>query len=103
MPKFYEEHTYEDALKVIKKQVRHWEKGESFEYHLQPFKTAVKALEKQIPRKLKAPSDPFDTVEECPCCGENFGLYGIRNNERSKFCANCGQALDWEVNDVGDV
>lgn len=93
MPKFYEEHTYEDALKVIKKQVRHWEKGESFAYHLQPLKTAVKALEKQIPKKPFIPWDSMSRNFVCPECQHSLSIH-------QNFCTECGQALDWEVNDV---
>lgn len=49
---------------------------------------ACKALEKQIPKKLTVSEEIYC----CPRCGENAAiLHG------DKYCFNCGQALDWEV------
>lgn len=55
------------------------------------------AIKKQIRTALEPPEDEFDAIGACPTCHEVYGLYGIRNHERSNYCANCGQAIDWEV------
>lgn len=47
---------------------------------------AMKALEKQIPKKPKCPAPPFF---ECPMCKAPVGDW-------QNHCENCGQALDWE-------
>ena len=92
MPKYYEEHSYEDAFETLKKQVDYWEQGKPFEYHLQPLKTAVKALEKQIPMKpkitIKGTTD-YNTNTLCPICGAMV-------RPCDKFCCKCGQALGWK-------
>lgn len=50
---------------------------------------AVKALEKQIPRK-PIEDGYFDRPCVCPECGQEFGF-----NSGFKYCENCGQAIDW--------
>lgn len=57
---------------------------------------AIKALEKQIPKKPKNIKTIFDfsgryytTKGDCPCCGrENLYRTDI-------YCNKCGQKLDW--------
>ena len=52
---------------------------------------AIKALEKQIPKKAKitlSGTTGWNTVCHCPSC--NGFLAGT-----DKFCHKCGQALDW--------
>ena len=51
---------------------------------------AVKALEKQIPKKPKEHCDN-KKLHYCPCCGSYFG--GTTGWER---CWKCGQKLDWK-------
>ena len=46
---------------------------------------ALKALEKQIPKK---PKSVF-----CPQCGEEFTDDDCWSSD---YCRNCGQAIDWE-------
>lgn len=98
MPKYYEEHSNEDALKALKKQVECWEQGEPFEYHLQPLKTAIKALERQIPKKVTHEASLIKCCT-CPNCKnvvdkfEQWGETRVRITE--PFCHFCGQALDW--------
>ena len=61
------------------------------------YDTAIEALEKQIPIKMKdmrAVNDflgrYYTCIGTCPICGEE-NIY--RN---SNYCHKCGQALDWE-------
>lgn len=55
-------------------------------------KTAVEALEKQIPKKpcniKTAPNHAYSTYGDCPCCNEEAFEY-------QHCCIYCGQALDW--------
>ena len=75
--------TYKKALNDLKRQVEHWEKEIEFCYSLPPLKVAIKALEKQIPKK------PSETDKaRCIHCG-----CVVKRDER--FCKNCGQALKW--------
>lgn len=48
---------------------------------------AIKALEKQIPKKPDFTEDKEFTL--CPCCNGN-GLA-----DKQEYCDNCGQKLDW--------
>lgn len=48
---------------------------------------AIKALEKQIPKKPDFTEDKEFAL--CPCCNGN-GL-----TDKQKYCDNCGQKLDW--------
>lgn len=56
-----------------------------------------KALEKQIPRKVKylnrhgSGSDLYNKdYFNCPSCGRR-----LRNKQKDNHCGRCGQALDW--------
>ena len=61
-------------------------------YAAQSIKLAIKALEKQMPKKLA-----YDSwFGDCPECGKEFNSelteeYDIKN------CPWCGQRLDWRV------
>ena len=48
---------------------------------------AIKALEKQIPKKPDFTEDKEFAL--CPCCNGK----GLLNKQ--KYCDNCGQKLDW--------
>ena len=96
--------TFERALKELKRQVKYWKNGIPFAYKMQPLEVAVSALEKQIPMKPDYWGDGFDDdgniiydQAKCPVCGHDFE-YGI-NEWGSKFCQDCGQALDWSDNE----
>ena len=58
---------------------------------------AINALEKQIPKKVKI-EQWIDT--KCDC-GYEFskhrgdGYYSIPLENKTKYCPNCGQKLDW--------
>lgn len=54
---------------------------------------AIKALEKQIPKKPKMRHfKKYDRYNDgwCPCCES----YVIEENNKN-FCSECGQRLDW--------
>lgn len=52
--------------------------------------TAVEALEKQVPMKVKRVCDYYDSFKYCPCCDCNV-------RREMTFCQECGQALDWQT------
>jgi len=54
---------------------------------------AIKALEKQVPQKVKKYKALNETA--CPECGFAFGYYEY-DDEKFDYCYNCGQKLDWE-------
>ena len=55
---------------------------------LKAMRTAITALEKQIPKKPNKMT--------CPTCGRIFlFLYG--QTKGAKYCDNCGQAIDWGI------
>lgn len=55
---------------------------------------AVKAIEKQIPKKFVGRLSTLDI--NCPCCNSE-DIYDIPNRRivKQNYCPNCGQALDW--------
>lgn len=65
---------------------------------------AVKALEKQIPKKPLDICTPVVTWGLCPICkGELNKLLGNQPHRlfiNTKYCPDCGQALDWSDNNV---
>ena len=61
---------------------------------------AIKALEKQIPKKLKTTEvGRFGLVFLCPSCENNMAMIWNsvwqKGRYNQKYCDNCGQALDW--------
>jgi predicted RNA-binding Zn-ribbon protein involved in translation (DUF1610 family) len=56
----------------------------------QALQTAIKALEKQIPKK---PIEENPWVFSCPNCGSGNVEEWCLN--RHNCCPDCGQALDW--------
>lgn len=66
---------------------------------LETRREAIKALEKQIPRKPIDKTKPDDTASlayencniiVCPTCGRRLKL-----KSKGKYCDKCGQKLDW--------
>ena len=55
---------------------------------------AIKALEKQIPKKPVF-EEYTDKLEDgcwvCPVCGGTVGVYDLRDN----WCSDCGAMMDW--------
>ena len=79
--------TAKEAIKTIKVAIAE----DKWEYPLDysiAFETAIEALEKQIPKKLKG-----DGWLYCPICGRDVLM------DRFDYCPDCGQALDWSDND----
>ena len=84
--------TNEEAIKTIEVAIAEVEWNYPMNYAI-AFETAISALEKQIPKKvnisLKGTTD-WNTKCHCPNC-HNMISHG-------KYCSNCGQALDFNVN-----
>jgi len=64
-----------------------------FQEELVVEKQKEKALEKQVPQKVKKYKGLNETA--CPECGIAFGYYEY-DDEKFDYCYNCGQKLDWE-------
>ena len=79
-----------EAIKTIKIALAEVEWNYPMDYTV-AFEEAIKALEKQIPKK------PVDNPEngwfECPNCGLIVWVY--YGTGETHHC-DCGQALDWE-------
>ena len=61
------------------------------------FDIAIKALEKQIPKKVVENRWIYTRCD----CGHEFsihhgdGYYSIPYKQKTNYCHNCGQKLDW--------
>ena len=69
------------------------EMTEEWKEQLEICKMAKSAIEKQIPKKLDG-KDEDDLVCGCHNCGEVNALWRM-NEDRNRYCGNCGQAIDW--------
>ena len=95
----------EDENSRIKKAIHHFKYGVDCDIFSEPVtsyaKTAISALEKQIPKKptpqvVKGGKRLIGngwwckgtTVYKCPCCNSWI-------TQTYKYCIDCGQALDW--------
>ena len=58
---------------------------------------AIKALEKQIPKKPIIHTNDIDRLACCPVCDSNvdWTYEGFWRKGNPKYCKNCGQAIDW--------
>ena len=67
------------------------------------YQLAIKALEKQIPKKVKKTNyKPFlkdGWKHECPTCGSAVGINSNAYDytQEDEYCASCCQKLDWTV------
>lgn len=70
----------------------------NFGQQKEAFNMAINALEKQIPKKVKIEQWIYTKCD----CGFEFskhngdGYYSIPLKNKTKYCPNCGQKLDWE-------
>lgn len=67
--------------------------------------TAISALEKQIPKKLKTTEvGRFGLVFLCPSCENEVAMIWEsvwqKGRYKQKYCHYCGQALDWSDNNA---
>ena len=64
--------------------------------------TAMEALKKQIPRKPIDVCTPVVTWGLCPICKGELNKLGNQPNrvfKGTKYCPDCGQALEWGETD----
>ena len=54
---------------------------------------AIKAIEKQIPKKPEPKKDASGEYYVCPVCG----VYQETSEGNPPYCINCGQKILWEV------
>lgn len=87
--------TAKEALEYFKRRKEQTELNDRVQ---QAEDLAIKALEKQIPKKPDFEGDGYDDKGSiiydtwiCPCCEERYEVY----YDNYKHCPNCGQALDW--------
>lgn len=94
-----------DILRIILREATECEDSISYvtDIDSEPLRLAIKALEKQIPKKPNYVPDDDTCVYyhwECPECG-NYYSYSIRKtfsvlyNNSVSYCSRCGQAIDW--------
>lgn len=63
---------------------------------------AIKALEKQIPKKVVCDGDDESDYVYCPCCNEIIGSnefvwgYFYDRDWKPVYCQECGQAMIWK-------
>ena len=70
----------------------------SHSQNIEALEIAKQALEKQIPKKPLDICTPVVTWGLCPICKGELNKLGNRPNrvfEGTKYCPDCGQALDW--------
>ena len=100
--------TNEEAIKILKEDMRRYnciidslksgaDSLTDGEAPLQSRGLAIKALEKQIPRKPVEQGDGINC--NCPACGRYVGYIDAMAWEIPKYCDECGQALDWSGED----
>ena len=62
--------------------------------------SAIKALEKQQPKKIMYREQNYGTPYLCPECEADQVKVEFFNENKAKeqysFCCNCGQKLDWD-------
>lgn len=87
--------TAEEAIKTIQIAIAEVEWNYPLDYSI-AFKTAIKALDKQIPKK---PCIGEECYYICPCCRDDLGVSDddifIYELSMPKYCSNCGCVLDW--------
>lgn len=95
--------TCEEAIEILQEERDY---AQFLTYVKEAIKIATTALEKQIPKKplLQDVYDKnnklLDYLYNCPIC-HMFICYAteLGIEERFAYCPNCGQAIDWEVED----
>ena len=78
-----------DILRIILREATECENSISYvtDIDAEPLRLAIKALEKQIPKK---PTNNIWTHYRCPVCMKLVN---------SRYCGTCGQRLDWSDED----
>lgn len=82
-----------DALQELKASIE----GIGFQCHIETYREAISALQKQIPEKPKVEGTDEQDDYFCPSCKERLYTIGdsVYWDMKPKYCEECGQALDW--------
>ena len=85
--------TEQEEIKKAIKMLKDWNKDlslmEDEKEGIECHELAIKALEKQIPKKMNLDYYCGFKSRECPECG-----YTINLSKRHNYCNNCGQRLE---------
>lgn len=85
---------HEEAIRILKGEIEFEKFIEAPDILIMALNLAISALEKQIPEKVKQYNDKsifiYEGVFYCPSCQENVSMDDV-------YCCQCGQSLDWEV------
>lgn len=84
---------YEEAIKVLKNEIKFQEFREASDSLIMALKLAIEALEKQAPKNAMGKGSTKE-VGYCPNCKSHL-MYEPKTN----YCRWCGQRLSWEVED----
>ena len=77
-----------EAIKAIENDLQ-WHDKELKPKYKEVLRFAIKALEKQIPKKMEFIPKKFPCDYKCPNGCKQYDEYKIN------YCPNCGQKLDW--------
>lgn len=66
----------------------------------EPCKTAIEALEKQLPKKTRENGMQDGLIRKikyytCPTCGNCLLTEMMNERQNTSYCWDCGQKLDW--------
>lgn len=81
------------------KTFEHKNDNEPIEKSIEHAKTAIEALEKQLPKKVNYEGAFINNgftryrMAKCPTCERWY-----RSNDENNYCSGCGQKLDWSEN-----
>jgi hypothetical protein len=82
--------TIKEAIKSLKNIIEYWTYKPT---EVEAAEMAIKALEKQMPKKPINQS----TWKECPTCTQGIGIDNDTPNPKAiEYCYHCGQKLDWD-------
>ena len=77
--------TNKEAIDIIKTAIADVEWNHPMDYAA-AFEEAIKALRKQVPKKIARTKDNY-RLPICPICGGSV--------QRKSYCCDCGQRLEW--------
>lgn len=103
-----DEKKVKEAIEFLQRKIRTLDAQKEYDEYCNPvhnetldlaiglYETAIKALEKQLPKKVKMRTEYRDLNDKlicydgfCPNCGKEVNSY------RNKSCSHCTQMLDW--------
>lgn len=95
--------TNEEAIELLQNVA--WLGSDNGTYVYEALEMAIKALEKQIPKKA-VKSNMFHEIGFCPNCNEPIRSRTCFKSTVGKiyisWCSECGQAVDWREEEVNE-